>query len=122
MNNPNQNETPAPLIPCVSYLGEVIRKEDRNGYCIFTDVQEWDMGQLIETLRACFESFVVEARAADAPLDSIPNYDDRLNALETLHRYSYYGFETFAAGFMELAPYVLRNIYPEDAAPAFPQE
>jgi hypothetical protein len=102
-----------PLAPCVSYLREYIRHEDSNGYCNFGE-DDWDMGALTATLRGYFESFVVDARdngdSVIVTFDSIPNYEDRLNAFAVLERAESFGPTAYAGEFMRLAPYILRNV------------
>jgi hypothetical protein len=123
MNKTNENETPAPLIPCVSYLREIIRKEDRNGLCTFDDVKQWDTEELTETLRGCFESFVLEgernfdkgciSRGLEPRSPSqvkALNLEDRWNAFAVLERAESFGSEVYASEFLRLAPYILRNV------------
>ncbi len=126
---PNPSLPLHPLAPCVSLLREHIRKVDKNGLAVFDDHNaavhgddfivtdaEWLMSDLTETLRGRFECDVVDARDADAPLDSIPNYEDRANAFAVLERAAHFGAVAYAGEFMRLAPYVLRNVHPEDVA------
>jgi hypothetical protein len=124
MINPN---SPAHLTPCVSFLREYLRKIDRNGLAVFDDYmsavhgeESGDVPQLMsdltETLRTRFEVDVIDAREADAPLSSISNFEDRENAFAVLERAEHFNAAAYAGEFMSLAPYVLFNRHPEDAA------
>jgi len=100
-------------------MREHISRIDGNGYMLFldelfySDTEQELMSVLINTLDARFQYDVIDilppSNSETLPQDIL----DRKEAIETLHRCSYYGAETFNAQFTKSLRYALYNIHPE---------
>lgn len=107
------------LSPSVHLLREHIIRIDGNGYCLFLDDMYYSeteqelMSVLINTLDARFQYDVVDCLPASESETLSEDILDRKEAIETLHRCSYYGAETFNAQFIKTLRYSLLNIHPE---------
>ena len=116
---------PHPLHACVSLMREHVRnKEGLIGFDEYLSATYGNMSaesldaaslmsDLMDTLRARFESDVEGMRDAGAPLSSIPNHEDRVRAFDVLDRAAYFGAVAFTGEFLRLAPYILNNRHPE---------
>jgi hypothetical protein len=109
------------LSPSVNLMRDHIARIDGNGYMLFLDelhachTEQELMSSLINTLDARFQYDVVDllpsSNSETLPHDIL----DRKEAIETLHRCSYYGAETFNAQFTKSLRYALYNIHPESS-------
>lgn len=127
MNNPNSSPAPVhPLIPCVSFLSDYLRKTDRNGQDVFLgEIQSYQTSAdldvaglcwcLIETLRTRWTVDILENSGTSHDPLHIENLEDRENSFAVLERAECFGPVAFAGEFLRLAPYILRNVHPENA-------
>lgn len=127
MNNPKQPTAAETLSPCVHLLADYLRNIDRNGLEVFLGEVETcespvdlDVAGLcyclIETLRTRFQVDIIEPSGTSHDPVQIENLEDRENAFAVLERAECFGPVAFASEFLRLAPYVLRNVHPEDVA------
>lgn len=137
MSNPNQN-TPAPvhpLLPCVAWVLDYLTI-DRDGRTIAQDYIDATLGrtedgdidrravndpaalmeELTALLRTRFQVDIIEESGASHDPVHIENLEDRERAFDVLDRAACFGPAAYAGEFLRLAPYVLRNVHPEDVA------
>jgi hypothetical protein len=120
MNNPNESQTPAPLIPCIDLISEYLRKIDREGLCSFEDSirdcrgNEGDLiDTLFQTLWTRWTVDILENSGTSYDPIQTENLEDRENAFAVLERAENFGTVAFAGEFLRIAPYILRNIHKE---------
>jgi hypothetical protein len=118
MNNPN---SPAPLQSCVDLLSDYLRKIDRNGLACFQDSirdcrgNEGDLiDTLLQTLWTRWTVDILENSGTSHDPIQTENLEDRENAFAVLERAENFGTVAFAGEFLRLAPYILRNISPQE--------
>ena len=115
----NIEHIPSPLRPSVALMREYLIKTDGNGYCCFLDELHacntvCDLQSLLlNTLASRFQYDVIDSLPA-SDSETLPEVIlDRKEAIETLHRCSYFSPETFASQFFFSLRYALLNIHPE---------
>lgn len=109
----------SPLAQSVQLMREYLIKTDANGYECFLDelhacVTVCDLQSLLlNTLASRFQYDVIDLSGASHDPDKIEALEEREEAIETLHRCSYFSPETFNAQFLQTLRYSLLNIHPE---------
>lgn len=120
MSNPNTPTAADMLRPCVLFLSDYLGKIDRNGQTVFLDeVETYETPAdldvaglcwcLTETLRTRFQVDVIEVSGASHDPEKIENLEERENAFAVLERAEAFSPQSFAAEFLRLAPFILRN-------------
>jgi hypothetical protein len=124
MNNPNENQTPALIIPAVTAanvdrLMSYVRKNDREGAIGFGDcLRDCETladvhGVLHGVLLTRFQVDIIENSGTSYNPIETENLEDREQAIETLHRYGF-GSSHFDSAFPSVMAYALRNVSPQE--------
>jgi len=109
----------SPLAQSVQLMREHLIKTDSNGYQCFLDgLHETRtvpdlMDLLLNVLSSRFQCDVIDHLPASQSEALSEDILDRKEAIETLHRCSYYGAKTFNAQFLNTYRYSFLNIHPE---------
>lgn len=109
----------SPLAHSVQMMREYLIKTDANGYECFLDelhacVTVCDLQSLLlNTLASRFQYDVIDLLPASDSETLSKDILDRKEAIETLHRCSYFSPDTFASQFFFSLRYALLNIHPE---------
>lgn len=122
MNNHNEEETPALILPAVTVanvdrLMSYVRKNDREGAIGFEDCLR-GCGTLADVhdvlfgvLLTRFQVDIIENSGTSHNPVETENLEDREQAIETLHRYGL-GSPQFDSAFPDVMAYALRNVTP----------
>ena len=122
MNNTNENETPALILPAVTVanvdrLMSYVRKNDREGAIGFEDCLRGcetlaDVHDvLFGVLLTRFTVDIIENSGTSHDPIETENLEDREQSIQTLHRYGF-GSPHFDSAFPEVMAYALRNVTP----------
>lgn len=122
MNNHNENETPALILPAVTIanidrLMSYVHKNDRQGAIGFSDCLRdcetlSDVHNVLHgVLLTRFQVDIIENSGTSHDPIETENLEDREQSIETLHRYGF-GSVAFDSAFPQVMAYALRNVNP----------